>query len=73
METLRAKLRDENKLLHLNFSYGKEKGQIDVNMGIAMSSEAQNASDILRVTRQALKYSLNENYISSYCYYKDIR
>ncbi len=73
METLKAKLRDENKLLHLSFSYGKEKGQIDVNMGIAMSSEAQNADDIIRVTRQALKYSLNENYISSYCYYKDIR
>lgn len=73
METLKGRLRNDEKILHMNIGYINEKIRVDVNMGLVISNEAPNPSEVLRCAKNALMYSLNPKYTSSYVYYKDMK
>ncbi len=73
MEKLKSNLRNDERILHASLTYGKEKVAIDVNMGISMSSEAGSPKDIIKNAHEALKYSLNPKFQSSFLFYKDMR
>ena len=73
MEKLKSNLRNDEKILHAGLTYGKEKVRIDVNMGITMSNEAGSPKDILKNAHDALNYSLNPKFTSSFLFYKDMR
>lgn len=73
MEKLKSLLRNDEKILHAGLTYGKDKVKIDVNMGIAMSSEAGTPKDVVKIAHEALNYSLNPKFTSSFLFYKDMR
>lgn len=73
MEKLKSNLRNDEKILHAGLNYGKDKVRIDVNMGIIMSNEAGSPKDLLKLAHEALNYSLNPKFSSSYLFYKDMR
>ena len=73
MEKLKSNLRNDEKILHAGLTYGKEKVRIDVNMGITMSNEAGSPKDVLKNAHDALNYSLNPKFTSSFLFYKDMR
>jgi len=73
MEKLKSNLKNDERILHANLTYGKEKVSIDVNMGISMSNEAGNPKDVLKNAHEALKYCSNPKFSSSYLFYKDMR
>lgn len=73
MEQLKNSLINNEKLLHINAEYGSMKVKIDVFMGIAYSSEAKDAKDIIIKTNDTLRFCSNPQYTASYAYYKDIR
>lgn len=73
MEKLKSNLRNDEKILHANVTYGKDKVDISVNMGICMSNETGSPKDVLKFAHEALNYSLNDKFTSSYLFHKDMR
>ena len=73
MEKLKSNLKNDEKILHANLSYGRDKVSIDVNMGICMSTEAGNPKDIYRFAHESLEYASNPKFTSSYLFHKDMR
>ena len=73
MEKLKSNLRNDEKILHANLTYGREKVSIDVNMGICMSDEAGSPKDVMRFAHEALLYCSNPKFTSSFLFHKDMR
>ena len=45
----------------------------DIHMGISYSNDTPNPQDALTNAKNALKIASNENYSSSYAFFKDIK
>ena len=73
MEMLKSQLRNEQHLLKPSATLGGEKIQTEVYMGISYSNDTPNPSDALSNAKNALKIAANDNYQSSYAYFKDLR
>ncbi len=73
MEQLKNSLLNNEKILHIHADYGTMKVKIDVNMGICFSSDAKDAKDILKKTKETLRFCGNPQFNASYAYYRDIK
>lgn len=73
MEMLKSQLRNEEHLLNPSATLGKDKIATKVYMGISYSNDTPNPQDAIINAKNALKIASNENYSSSYAYFKDLR
>lgn len=73
MEKLKNDLLNNEKILHMNIDYGMVKTKMEVLMGICYSSDASEAKEIIKKTKEALRFCSKERYNANYAYYKDIR
>ena len=73
MEMLKSQLRNESNLLEPSATLGGEKIITKVYMGISYSNDTPNPQDALTNAKNALKIAANENFASSYAYFKDLR
>ena len=72
IEKLKRDLMNNEKILHMNVDYGTMKTQIEAVMGICYSTDAKNAKDILKKSKDILHICSKEQYSKNYAYYKDI-
>ena len=72
IEKLKRDLMNNEKILHMNVDYGTIKTQIEAVMGICYSTDAKNAKDILKKSKDILRICSKEQYSKNYAYYKDI-
>ncbi|MDE5546894.1 MAG: PAS domain-containing protein, partial [Anaeroplasmataceae bacterium] len=73
MERLKNDLVNNEKILHMNVEYGSAKTKIEALMAICYSTEAKDAKDIVKKTKETLRICSKEQYSANYAYYKDIR
>lgn len=72
MDKLKRDLKEE-KILHAEINYGKNRAKIDAYMGICYSNECVNTRDALNKVKECIRFSTNSQYKASYAYYKDIK
>ncbi len=73
MQHLHNDLHNKERILHVTLDYSTKKVQIHANMGICYSSDAKDAKDVTKRTKEALRFCTNPQFNSSYAYYRDIR
>ena len=73
MEALKASLNNDEKILHVQATFGDNKITNEIKMGISLSNDTINPSDVITNAKQALKIASNEQYQASFAYYKDIK
>lgn len=73
MERLKKDLANNEKILHMNVDYGTVKTKVESLMAICYSEDANNAKDILKKTKEALRFCSKDQYSANYAYYRDIR
>ena len=73
MEMLKSQLRNDEKILHVSADMAGNKITADIHMGISYSNDTPNPQDALTNAKNALKIASNENYSSSYAFFKDIK
>lgn len=72
IEKLKRDLLNNEKILHLNVDYGTIKTKIEAVMGICYSTDAKNAKDLLKKSKEILRICSKEQYSQNFAYYKDI-
>ncbi|MDE7263455.1 MAG: diguanylate cyclase [Anaeroplasmataceae bacterium] len=73
MEKMKNDLLNGEKILHMNVDYGTVKTKVEALMAICYSSEAKDAKDAIKKTKEALRFCSKDQYAANYAYYKDIR
>ena len=73
MEILKKDLMNNEKILNVQADYGSISIKMTAHMGFIYSSDAINAKDAYKKTKESLKTAKNPKYNSNYVYYKDIR
>ena len=73
MEMLKSQLRNDEQILHASANLAGEKINTEIYMGISYSNDTPNPNDALGNAKNSLKIAANDNYSSSYAYFKDIR
>jgi GGDEF domain-containing protein len=73
MEMLKSQLRNDEQILHASANLAGEKINTEIYMGISYSNDTPNPNDALSNAKNSLKIAANDNYSSSYAYFKDIR
>ncbi|MDE5856520.1 MAG: diguanylate cyclase [Anaeroplasmataceae bacterium] len=73
MERLKNDLANNEKILHMNVEYGSAKTKVEALMAICYSTEAKDAKDIIKKSKETLRICSKEQYSANYAYYKDIR
>lgn len=73
MDILSRALKKDDKLLKASMKYGSDVITTNVYMGIALSSDVANATQLIEAARKSLKTALLDQVSTNYIYYKDIK
>lgn len=73
MESLKTNLRNEEKILHLTAEYAGQKILCDVKMGLTYSNDTTSPKDSINNAKRACKIAQNEQFTSSFAYFRDLR
>lgn len=73
MEKMKNDLLNGERILHMNVDYGTVKTKVEALMAICYSTEAKDAKDAIKKTKEALRFCSKEQYNANFAYYKDIR
>ncbi len=72
MEKLKKVLENNEKILHVNTSFGTLNTTLEVFMGIAQSTDVKNAEELIKASEKALRFAQKEQFIGNYASYKDV-
>lgn len=73
MDLLKKTLEDHEKILHGKMEYASIKIQLEVYMGICLSSDMFAAGDLIKASAKALSLAQTQEFPRQYLYFKEIK
>lgn len=73
MEALKNALKNDEKILHISATYANERIQTEVFMGLSYSNDTSVRKDAVKNAKDALRICSNEQFKSSYAFYRDVK
>ena len=73
MEALKNALKNDEKILHISATYANERIQTEVFMGLSYSNDTAVRKDAVKNAKDALRICSNEQFKSSYAFYRDVK
>ncbi len=73
METLKSKLRNDEKILHVSFDMGNNRVATEIYMGISYSNDTSKPKEALVNAKTAMQFASNNQSKTNYVYFGEIK